>query len=236
MTTPVVEFNAVQFCESLFSEASKAAKERLGQEPTLTQLHMIDLLSAFRKLRKEDYSNQFGLIAGEWNESIAIIKTYISASNLKAPHILHPELGHTIGAIIEEWGRFEELPKDLQGLVCKIKDQFKNTEDAFMARLNHFFNEMKIRTSSLDSPEKEGVDSLISLYRPQAQTACHKGEVESVLHLLDQLQMDLQRLSIQRTEPSRPMEQLVIKTRHDLSELESFGNKGKKTRKKSAAG
>ena len=234
MTTQLVEFNAVQFCESLFIEACKIAKLRVGQEPLPSQLQMLDLITAFRNLRQVDYTNQFGLIVGEWNESTAIIKTYLSAANLKAPRILHPELGVIFGTIIEEWGRFEELPKELQTQVRKAKKEFQNTEDKFMERLNHFFNEMKVRASSLETPEKEGVVGLISLYQPQARNACLKGEIDSVLHQLNQLEMDLNRLAMQSNEPSRCIEQLVIKTRHDLSELDSFGNKGKKSKKNSA--
>jgi hypothetical protein len=230
----LAEFNAVQFCESLYIEACKIAKLRLGQEPTPSQLQILDLVSAFRNLRKADYTNQFGLIVGDWNESMAILKTYISASNHKAPRILHPELGMTIGTVIEEWGRFEEIPKALQGQVRKAKQGFQNTEDKFMERLNHFFNEMKIRVSSLETSEKDGVVALISLYQPQARNACLKGEVEEVLHQLSQLEMDLNRLSKQSKEPSRRIEQLMIKTRHDLAELDSFGNKGKKSKKKAS--
>ncbi len=232
MTTPIVEFNPVLFCESLFVNASQLAKGRLGIEPMPSQLQMTDLVMAFRRMRQEDYTNHFGLIAGEWNESVSIAKTFVSASNLKSPRILHPELGITIGTVIEEWGHFDELPKDLKSQVRKAKENFKNSEDKFMERLNHFFNEMRVRTSSLDMTEKDGVVGLISLYQPQARNACHKGEVDAVLHLLSQLEMDLNRLAMQRKEPSRPLEQLVIKTRHDLSELDSFGNKGKKSRKK----
>lgn len=235
MTTPIVEFNPVHFCESLSIEASKIAKARLGKEPMPTQVQMNDLVMAFRQMRQEDYTNQFGLIAGEWNESVAIAKTYVTAANHKSPRILHPELGVIIGEVIEEWGHFEDLPKDLQTKVRKAKASFKNTEDKFMDRLNHFFNEMKVRASSLETVEKEGVIGLMSVYQPQARNACHKGEVEAVLNLISQLEMDLNRLSMQRKEPSRLLEQLVIKTRHDLSELESFGNKGKKSRKKVVA-
>jgi BMFP domain-containing protein YqiC len=231
-TQQIVEFNPVQFCESLFVEACKIAKLRLGQEPMPSQLQMGDLVTAFRNLRQIDYTNQFGLTAGEWNESLAIIKTYLLAANHKAPRILHPELGVVIGTVIEEWGRFEDIPKDLQAQVRKAKKGFQNTEDKFMDRLNHFFNEMKVRAASLPTPEKEGVVTLISLYQPQARFACHRGEVESVLHLLNQLEMDLNRLALQSKEPSRLVEQLVIKTRHDLSELDSFGNKGNKSKKK----
>ena len=232
MTVQIAEFNAVQFCEALFVEACKVAKARVGQEPAPSQLQMIDLVSAFRNLRHADYTNQFGLIVGEWNESIAIIKTYITAANHKAPRTLHPELGLIFATIIEEWGRFEELPKELQNQVRKAQQLFKSSEDKFTERLNHFFNEMKVRASSLDNPEKEGVGSLISLYQPQARNACHKGEVETVLQLVHQLESDLNRLTMQTKEPSRLIEQLVIKTRHDLTELDSFGNKGKKGRKK----
>ena len=178
-----------------------------------------------------DVTNQFGLIAGDWNEAIATIKTYISSANPKAQKTLHPELGCIIGSIIEEWGRFEELPKELQGQVRKAKQTFLNTEDKFMDRLKHFFNEMKIRTSSLGTTEKEGVVSLIALYQPQVYDSCHKRDVESVLHLLNQLTLDLNRLAMQSKEPSRPMGTLVVKTRHDLTELDSFGNKGNKSRK-----
>jgi hypothetical protein len=194
MTIPTVEFSAVLFCESLFIEACTIAKAKRGQEILPNQLQMLDLVTAFRNMRQMDYTNQFGLIAGEWNEAIAIIKTYISAANHKATRILHPELGLVIGSVIVEWGRFEEIPKELQKQVHTAKQGFQNTEDTFMNRLNHFFNEMKIRASSLESPEKEGVISLISLYQPQARNACHKGEIESVLIFLGHLEMDLNRL------------------------------------------
>jgi hypothetical protein len=93
---------------------------------------------------------------------------------------------------------------------------------------------MKVRTSSLETTEKEGVLSLIALYQPQAKDACHKGEIDTAIHHLLQMEMDLNRLSLQCKEASRPIGTLVVKTRHDLAELESFGNKGKKGRKKVA--
>lgn len=234
MTTPVVEFNPVSFCESLFTEACAIAKNRLGQEPMPHQLQMVDLLTAFRGLRQIDYSNHFGLLAGEWNEGMAIVKTYIASANPKAVRTLHPELGMTIGTIIEGWRDFQKLPKDVQTNLRKAKQQYAKTEDKFAERLYHFFSEMKVRASSLEPPEKEGVFGLISLYQPQARTACHRGEVDTAIHHLSQLEMDLKRLSIQSKTPSRGIETLVIKTRHDLAELESFGNKGKKGRKKVA--
>ena len=232
MTIQIPEFNPVLFCESLYMEACKAAKPRVAKEPTPSQLLMLDLVAAFRNLRHMDHTDHFGLIAGEWNEAIAIIKTYIAAANHKAPKTLHPELGVIIGTLIEGWGRFPEIPKELQTQVRKAKKVFQETEDTFMERLDHFFNEMKVRVGSLESPEKDGVGALITLYQPQARNACLRGEVDETLHLLHQLDMDLNRLALQGKVPSRRIEQLVIKTRHDLTELDSFGNKGKKGKKK----
>ncbi len=234
MTTPTVPFNAVQFCESLCAEATKSAKARLGQEPMPSQLQMIDFVTAFRRLRQEDYTNQFGLIAGEWNEALAIVKTYVQAANHKAPRILHPELGLIIGTAIEEWGRFEELPKDVQSPVRKAKLSFKNVEDKFMDRVNHFFHEMMVRASALEGQEKEGVAGFIALYRPQARNACHRRDVEGALSILGQLEADLRRLSVQLQPPSRALEQLVIKTQRDVVDLHSFGNKGAKPKKKAS--
>lgn len=233
MTAPTVEFNPVQFCESLHAEAMNCAKSRLSSEPLPSQLQMMDLVMAFRKLRQEDYTNQFGLIAGEWNESIAIAKTYILAANHKACQCLHPELGLIFGTTIEEWGRFEELPKELRSQIHKAKISFKDAEDKFLDRINHFFNEMRVRASSLDTDEKNGVSGLIALYHPQARNACHKRDIEGALLLLAQMETDLHRLASQRKDLSRSLEQLMIKTQRDVGELHSFGNKGAKPKKKS---
>lgn len=235
MTAPIVEFNPVVFCESLYTDGWAIAKNRLGVEPLPHQLQMIDLILAFRKLRQTDYTNHFGLIAGEWNEGTAIIKTYLDSANPKASKTLHPELGLAIGSLIEEWVGFEKVQKDLQTKVRKAKQLFAKTEDTFMMRLHHFFGELKVRASSLETAEKEWVIGLIALYQPQVRAACYRGEIDTALHLLTQLEMDLKRLSLQSKQPPRPLGSLVIKTRHDIAELESFGNKGKKSRKKAAA-
>ena len=232
MTIPAVEFSPVHFCQLLFSRANTAAKKRLGAEPTTSQLQMIDLVTAFREARQHDYGEHFGLIVGEWNESMAIIKTYLTAANPKIPKSLHPDLGMSLGNIIEQWGRFEELPKDVQTKIKKAKKEFLDQEDTLLERATHFFNETKVRASSLENPDKDGVCGLVALYLPQVRDACHKGEVSTACHLLTQFRMDLERLVKQAQEPSRPLETLRVKTRHDISELESFGNKGKKTKKK----
>ncbi len=231
ITTPVVEFSPVHFCEALNSEAKKVAKKRTGQEPTANHMQMVDLLTAFRELRQSDATEHFGLIVGEKNESMAIISTYLEASDPKAPKTLHPELGLSIGTLIGEWGRFEELPKETQNRIKKAKQTFLKTEDKLLERVRHFFNEMKIRASSLESIQKEGVLGLIALYLPQVTDACHRREVNAALHLLKQVDMDLNRLAAQLKEPSRPLATLVIKTRRDLAEFDSFGNKGKKSKK-----
>jgi hypothetical protein len=232
MTTPAIEFNPVHFCQLLFSRANGAAKKRLGTEPTTSQLQMVDLIAAFREARQHDYGEHFGLTVGEWNESMAIIKTYLAAANPKNPKALHPDLGLSIGAILEQWGRFEELPKDVQTKIKKAKKGFLGQEDALLERSTHFFNETRVRASSLQITDKEGLCGLVMLYQPQVRDACHKGEVSTACNLLTQFRMDLERLVKQANEPSRPLEALKIKTRHDISELESFGNKGKKTKKR----
>lgn len=232
MTIPAGEFSPVHFCQILFSRANTAAKKRLGSEPTTSQVQMVDLVSAFREARQHDYGEHFGLIVGEWNESMAIIKTYLTAANPKSQKGLHPDLGISLGNIIEHWGRFEELPKDVQTKIKKAKKEFLGQEDMLLERATHFFNETKVRASALETPDKDGVCGLIALYLPQVRDACHKGEVSTACSLLTQFRMDLERLVKQAKEPSRALETLRVKTRHDISELESFGNKGKKTKKK----
>lgn len=231
MTTTAVEFNPVHFCQLLFSRANTAAKKRLGIEPAINQLQMTDLITAFREGRQHDYGEHFGLIVGEWNESMAIIKTYLTAANPKNPKALHPDLGLSLGNILEQWGRFEELPKDVQTKIKKARKEFMGQEDMLLERVTHFFNETKVRASSLETTDKEGVCGLLALYQPQVRDACHKGEVSMVCNLLTQFRMDLERLVKQAKEPSRPLETLKVKTRHDISELESFGNKGNKSKK-----
>ena len=230
MTIPAVEFDPVHFCQIIFSRAHTAAKKRLGMEPTTNHLQMIDLITAFREVRQQDYSEHFGLIVGEWNEAEAIISTFLAAANPKNPKALHPDLGLSIETIIEEWGRFEELPKDIQSKILKTKKQFLGREDALLERSTHFFNETRIRTSSLEAPDKGGVCGLIMLYQPQVRDACHKGDISHACNLLTQFRMDLERLAKQ-ADRSRPLETLLIKTKHDISELESFGNKGKRKKK-----
>jgi hypothetical protein len=231
MTIPAVEFSPVHFCQILFSRANSAAKKRLGMEPTTSQIQMVDLVSAFREARQHDYSEHFGLTVGEWNESMAIITTYLAAANPKTSKSLHPDLGVSLGDIIEQWGRFEELPKDVQTKIKKARKGFLGQEDTLLERATHFFNETRVRASSLETPDKEGVCGLVTLYQPQVRDACHKGDLSTACNLLTQFRMDLDRLVKQAKEPSRPLETLRVKTRHDLSELESFGNKGKKTKK-----
>jgi hypothetical protein len=232
MTIPAVEFSAVHFCQHLFSRANSAAKKRLGTEPATSQLQMVDLISAFRESRQHDYGEHFGLTVGEWNESMAIIKTYLAAANPKTPKSLHPDLGISLGTILEQWGRFEELPKDVQTKIKKAKNGFLGQEDSLLERVFHFFNETRVRASSLETPDKEGVCGLVTLYQSQVRDACHRGDLSTACNLLTQFRMDLDRLVKQAKESSRPLEALMIKTRHDISEIESFGNKGKKAKKK----
>ena len=192
---------------------------------------MVDLVSAFREARQQDYGEHFGLTVGEWNESMAIIKTYLAAASPKTTKSLHPDLGISLGNIIEQWGRFEELPKDVQSGIKKAKKGFLGQEDSLLERVTHFFNETRVRASSLENPDKEGVCGLITLYQTQVRDACHKGELSTACNLLTQFRMDLERLVKQAKEPSRPLEALRAKTQHDISELESFGNKGKRGKK-----
>lgn len=231
MTTQATEFKPVSFCQSLFAGANVAAKKRWGQEPFANQLQMADLVAAFRDMRRHDYTEHFGLIVGEWNESMAIIKTYLAAADPKTPKALHPELGQSLGGIIEQWGHFEELPKEVKAKIRKAKKQFLEQEDALLERTVHFFNETKVRASSLPSAEKEGVNSLVALYQPQVRDECHKRDVSGVFRILDQFKGDIERLAKQAKEPSRTLDTLVTKTRRDLKELEAFGNKGKRGRK-----
>jgi hypothetical protein len=231
MTTPAAQFDPVHFCQFIFSHAHTAAKKRLGMEPATEHVQMSDLITAFRDARQHDYGEHFGLVVGEWNESMAIIKTYLAAADPKKPKALHPDLGLSIGNIIERWGRFEELPKDIKTKVAKAKKEFLGKEDILLERSSHFFNETKIRASSLETPDKEGVCGLIILYQPQVRDACHKGDIDQACNLLSQFRMDLERLIKQSMEPSRPLGALMTKTKHDISNLETFGNKGRKKRK-----
>ena len=50
-------------------------------------------------------------------------------------------------------------------------------------------------------------------------------------NLFTQFRMDLERLIKHANGPSRPLDTLLIKTKRDISELESFGNKGRKSKK-----
>ena len=230
MTTPAIEFDPVHFCQIIFSRAHAAAKRRLGIEPTTNHLQMVDLVAAFREERQQDYGEHFGLIVGEWNEAMAIISTFLAASNPKNSKTLHPDLGISIETIIEEWGRFEELPKELQSKILNAKKQFLGREDALLERATHFFNETRIRASSLETSDKSGVCGLIILYQPQVRDACHKRDIAHACNLLTQFKMDLERL-VKQADRSRPLDALLAKTKHDISELESFGNKGKKKQK-----
>ena len=231
MTTPAVQFNPVHFCQIIFSQAHAAAKKRLGMDPAASHIQMADLITAFREARQHDYGEHFGLIVGEWNEAMAIINAYLAAANPKNPKAFHPDLGLSIGSIIEQWGRFEELPKETRAKIVKAKKEFLGKEDALLERVTHFFNETKIRASSLETPDKEGVCGFVTLYQTQVRDACHKGEIDQACNLLTQFRMDLERLAKQAKESSRPLGALLIKTKHDISEIESFGNKGKKTKK-----
>ena len=218
----------------IFSKAHTAAKRRLGMEPTTTHLQMADLVAAFRETRQHDYGEHFGLTVGEWNESMAIIKTFLTAADPKSAKALHPDLGLSFGTIIEQWRRFEELPKDIRAKVARAKKEFLGQEDTLLERSNHFFNETKIRSSSLDAPDKGGVCDLVALYQLQVRDACHKGEISAVCNLLTQFRMELERLVKHANGPKRPLETLLVKTKKDISELESFGNKGRRERGKNS--
>lgn len=231
METQILAFQPVPFCQSLFCEANSIAKKRLGQEPIPQHVQMSDLLTAFRELRREDFTEHFGLTVGDWNESMAIIKTYLAASDPKTKSALHPDLGHSLGTIIEQWIHFSELPKDIRDKIKKVKQQFSQQEDALHERLTHFFNETKVRSTSLDTPEKDGVLSLIALYQPQVRDACHKNNLDLVFSSLEQFKGDLERLAKQAKEPSRPIQTLLTKTKKDLQELSSFQKKGQKKKK-----
>jgi hypothetical protein len=231
---PVVEFNPVHFCEALYSGAKMATKKRIGQEPTPHNMQMTDLLSSFRDLRYTDTTEHFGLIVGEWNEGMAIISTFLAATRPKAAHVIHPEIGVALADLLAGWVRFEDLPKETRNQIQKTKQLFLKTEDKFLDRIRHFFNEMKLRTSALGTTEKENVLGLIGLYLPKVTDACHKRDVDTVFSLLSQVEIDLTRLAGQRKDRARPMATLLVKTRHDLAELEAFGNKGHKSKKTSS--
>jgi hypothetical protein len=231
MTISAPTFNAVHFCESLYTGAQNAAKKRLGQLPITQQIQMIDAIAAFKDLRQTDYTEHFGLTVGEWNETSAIITTFLTASNPKAQHTLHPDIGLVFVSIIEAWKRFSDLPEETKNQILKAKQIFLKNEDKFLDRLKHFFNEMKVRATSLSAQEKDGIMALIALYLPQTTAACHKRDPATILNLLGQLEADLTRLSTQQKEPSRQLTMLITKTHHDIGEFETFGNKGKKPRK-----
>jgi hypothetical protein len=225
--TKKIVFNDGKFCETLHQNGCNKATKRLGHYPIGTQMQMNDLLEAFVELKHSQFASQIGQTSGEWNDANRIITSYLKASGTNAKIGLPPQIGLEIGTAIQNWGRFKDLPKDIQTNIEKSKQTYVCLEASLSSRLSHFFNEMKIRIASLAESEKPSIMTLINLYQPALEKKCKETSLEGIQTLLNQLNADLENLFDGHEEPSKAFKNLLIKTQQDMHEIKAF-NEGKR--------
>ena len=185
-------------------------------------MQMNDLLEAFVELKHDQYATQLGQTSGEWNEANRIITSYLKASVTKAENTLPPQVGLELGNAIQNWGRYKDLPKDIQTNVEKSKKTYVCLEASLSSRLSHFFNEMKIRIASLENTEKPSIMTLINLYQPAIEKKCKETSLDGIQTLLNQLDIDLTNLFDGHEGPSKAFKNLLLKTQQDMHEIRAF--------------
>jgi hypothetical protein len=218
-----LSFDDGKFCETLHHSGCCKASKRLGHYPIGSQMQMNDLLDAFVELKHGEFAPQLGQTSGEWNEANRIINSYLKASMAKAGHPLPPQIGLEIGNAIQNWGRYKDLPKDMQTNIEKSKQTYVCLEASLSSRLFHFFNEMKVRIASLEDKEKPSIMVLINLYQPAIEKKCKETSIEGIHALLNQLDIDLTNLLDGHEGPSKAFKNLVIKTQQDMNDIRAFG-------------
>lgn len=215
------EEKKIAFCEALFREACNEAKKRLGSLTKSEQIQMSDLLKAFRNLKLETYSAQFGHINTEWNEALAIIGEYTSAHQHKELPHLPQEIGEAMGHALLSWTHFNKLSEEMKGHIKKTHSSFLTQKEKMLEHITHFFAELKIRTSSLSPSEKQSIIALLSVFEAQTKELEKKGAAHDIKATLERLVGEFNKLS-QNKNPSRNLQSFIVKATHDLTHFKTM--------------
>jgi hypothetical protein len=204
---------SIQFCTDLFQLSKTIAQERLSAEPTNIQLQMIDLLKAFHDLKKDKYSKDYGFVSDDRDAAQDIIRNFCIA--MKATPPIPPMVSIPLAHAISTWIQIHDLSQDLQENFQRCSIVALELHAKVRKKVDHFFNEMHLHSSSLSTSEKDGISWLAIRFQSEMAKACDGANFSLLESLFDQLSISLAQLEAPST--SHVLKTFCTKTQHDLA-------------------